>query len=181
MKIAVFEVEEWELPAFDEIKKDHEVVTVHEPLNPGNAGEYADADIVSTFIYSELRKGTLEKLNALKLIATRSTGFDHIDLGYCREHGVTVSNVPHYGETTVAEHVFGLLLTISHRLADAIDRTRKGDFSQTGLRGFDLLGKTLGVVGTGGIGRHVIDIAKGFSMDVIAFDVAPDKKFAEER
>jgi D-lactate dehydrogenase len=114
------------------------------------------------------------------LIATRSTGFDHIDIDYCREHEVLVSNVPEYGEHTVAEHVFGLLLTISHHLYEAIDRTRKGDFSPRGLQGFDLRGKTLGVIGTGSIGMRVIEISKGFGMKVLAFDIKPDKAAATE-
>jgi len=179
MKVYIFEVEPWELPAFDELKTVSEVITLSEPLGPENAERFKDADIVSTFIYSTLSKDVISKLDRLKLIATRSTGYDHIDTGYCRERGIAVSNVPVYGENTVAEHVFGLLLTISHNLADAIDRTRKGDFSQAGLRGFDLRGKALGVVGVGGIGRHVIEIAKGFHMEVLAYDVRPDEDFAE--
>jgi D-lactate dehydrogenase len=116
----------------------------------------------------------------LKLIATRSTGFDHIDLDYCKQHNISVCNVPSYGENTVAEHVFALLLSISHRLIDAVDRTRKGNFTAEGLRGFDLNGKTLGVIGTGNIGRHVIKIASGFGMKVIASDLKPDRAFAEQ-
>lgn len=115
-------------------------------------------------------------LTYLKLVATRSTGFDHIDLDYCKDKGITVCNVPVYGDNTVAEHVFGLLLAISHNLIAAVDRTRRGDFSQTGLQGFDLLGKTLGVIGTGSIGRCVIEIARGFRMKVVAFDVKQDRE-----
>jgi D-lactate dehydrogenase len=80
----------------------------------------------------------------------------------------------------VAEHVFGLLLTISHKLDQAIDRTRRGDFSPKGLQGFDLEGKTMGVIGTGSIGKSVIRIAKGFNMNVIAFDVNPDQEAAQK-
>lgn len=89
-----------------------------------------------------------------------------------------VCNVPFYGECTVAEHVFGLLLTISHNLTKAINRTRRGDFTMQGLRGFDLLGKTIGIVGTGRIGQCVIRIAKGFGMDILAYDVNPQEDFA---
>jgi D-lactate dehydrogenase len=80
----------------------------------------------------------LEQFDDLKLIATRSTGFDHIAVDYCREQGITICNVPSYGDNTVAEHVFGLLLAISHNIVEAVDRTRRGDFSLSGLRGFDL-------------------------------------------
>jgi len=91
-----------------------------------------------------------------------------------------VANVPVYGENTVAEHVFGLLLTLSHKLDQAIDRTRKGDFSPRGLQGFDLYGKTFGVIGTGNIGMHAIRIAKGFGMEVLAFDIKPREDCARE-
>jgi D-lactate dehydrogenase len=90
-----------------------------------------------------------------------------------------VCNVPTYGENTVAEHVFALLLAISHRLREAVDRARNGEFSPVGLEGFDLAGKTLGILGVGNIGRHVVRIARGFDMRVIAFDVSPDPELSE--
>ncbi len=134
--------------------------------------------LISTFIYSKLDRQVLEKLAAVKLIATRSTGFDHIDIAFCRGRGISVSNVPKYGENTVAEHVFALLLTISHRMLEAVERAKTREFSPVGLQGFDLAGKTLGVIGTGAIGRRVVRIAKGFEMKVVAFDVAPDQRLA---
>jgi D-lactate dehydrogenase len=178
MKIVVFEAEPREAPVFEELRDQHELVFVDSPLRNENVAQHADAEVVSTFIYSELDRGVLEKLPSLKLIATRSTGFDHIDTDYCRARGITVSNVPSYGENTVAEHVFALLLAISHRLPEAIDRAQRGHFSPEGLQGFDLAGKTIGVVGTGNIGRHVIRIANGFQMDVVAFDVRLDPTLA---
>lgn len=180
MKIQVFEAEPWECPTFEALQQKHEVQCAEGPLRAGNAGAYSDADIISTFIYSKLGRDVLEQFDNLRMIATRSTGFDHIDLEYCREHNICISNVPTYGQNTVAEHVFGLLLTISHKLDRAVDRTRRGDFTQQGLQGFDLEGKTLGVVGTGDIGRYVIRIATGFNMKVLAYDVAPDEDAARE-
>jgi D-lactate dehydrogenase len=91
-----------------------------------------------------------------------------------------VSNVPSYGEATVAEHVFALLLTISHKLREALDRSHNGEFSPLGLEGFDLAGKTLGVIGVGSIGRHVVRIARGFEMNVVVFDLKPDSRLAAE-
>jgi D-lactate dehydrogenase len=178
MKIVVYEIEQWEQDEFRRLGIEHEVKFLDDTLGSDNAGEHADADVVSAFIYSDLSAEVLKQFSHLKLIATRSTGFDHIDIDYCNVNGVTVCNVPSYGEQTVAEHVFGLLLTISHDLAEAIDRTRRGHFSQQGLKGFDLYGKTLGVIGTGAIGRRVIEIAKGFRMEVVAYDVKPDEEFA---
>lgn len=179
MKIAIFEIEEWERSVFEEMSTEHDVRFVEQPLSKKNAGDYSDVDVVSTFIYSRLDRSVLEEFTDLRLIATRSTGFDHIDLGWCDENQVAVANVPTYGDNTVAEHVFGLLLTISHNLTHAIDRTRKGDFSLKGLQGFDLKGKTLGVIGTGSIGEYVIEIARGFRMAVLAFDVNPRNELAE--
>lgn len=180
MKITVFEVEDWERERFAQFNHDHEVKLRSEPLSAKNVAEHADAEIVSTFIYSKLNQEVIEQLGNLKLIATRSTGFDHIPVDFCSGRGIEVCNVPTYGSETVAEHVFGLLLTISHKLEQAIDRTRKGDFSSRGLQGFDLRGKTLGVVGTGEIGLETIRIAKGFQMNVLGFDVKPNEEAAQK-
>ncbi len=175
MKIVVFEVEPWERETFKNLERDHDIVYLEEPLTDETVNDFRDAEVISTFIYSEMNREVLQQFGQLKLVATRSTGFDHIDTDYCSEQDIAVSNVPTYGENTVAEHVFALLLTISHRMVEAVDRTRRGDFSPKGLSGFDLCGKTFGVIGTGHIGRHAMRIANGFDMDVIAYDVKPDK------
>jgi D-lactate dehydrogenase len=136
-------------------------------------------EILSVFINSDLNENALRALPALRFIATRSTGHDHISLDYCRTHGITVSNVPVYGDNTVAEHTFALILALSRKVIQSHNRARAGDFSPTGLQGFDLRNKTLGVVGTGHIGVHVIRIARGFMMKVIALDSRPDKRLAD--
>ncbi len=140
---------------------------------------YEDAEILSVFIHSQVTREALERMPQLKLIATRSTGYDHIDLAACVERGILVTNVPHYGENTVAEHTFALMLSLSRKIHKAYQRTVAGDFSLLGLEGFDLKGKTLGVVGAGSIGLHVIRIATGFGMHVIAYDAKPNNLFAE--
>ena len=180
MKIIIFEIEEWEKEAFRGLEKTHDVIYVPNPLTIDNIDAYKDADIISVFIYSKLSASVLGHFQNLCFIATRSTGYDHIDLDFCKQHKLTVSNVPTYGENTVAEHVFALLLALSHRIIESVDRTQKGNFSSEGLQGFDLLGKTLGVIGVGHIGRHVIRIAKGFEMNVLACDLYEDKKLEEE-
>lgn len=179
MKIYICEVEEWERERYLELADKHQVEFCQAKLTQEIAETFADADILCPFIHSSVTAEVMERMPLLKLIATRSTGYDHIDMDYCKQRGITVCNVPTYGDNTVAEHVFGLLLTISHRLTEAIDRTRKGDFSQHGLQGFDLRGKTMGVIGTGSIGEHVIGIALGFGMEVLAFDVKPRRDLAE--
>jgi D-lactate dehydrogenase len=180
MKIAVFEVEPWEREAFESLAKDHDVAFDERELSPNVAEDHADAEIISAFIYSAMSRDVLEKFPKLKFIATRSTGVDHIDVDYCKEHDIEVANVPSYGKNTVAEHAFALLLAISHKVIDAADRTRRGDFSQEGLQGFDLQGRTMGIVGTGDIGEHAARIARGFGMEVLAFDVKPREELARE-
>jgi len=178
MKLAVFEIEDWEREAFERLAAGQDIRFLSEPLTAENADSYSDADIVSTFIYSDLGHDTLSRFTDLKLIATRSTGYDHIDTAFCAERGIRVANVPAYGDNTVAEHVFALILAISHNIVEAVERTRRGDFSIQGLRGFDLKGKTIGVIGTGSIGRHVIEMAKGFHMVTLAFDLYPKEELA---
>ncbi len=179
MKACIFEVDPWERGFLEMLARQHDVEFFSEKLDEDRAERAADAEVVSTFIYSRLNRDLLERLPRLQLIATRSTGVSHIDIDYCRQRGIKVANVAGYGNVPVAEHVFGLLLTISHNLTPAIERTRRGDFSLQGLRGFDLRGKTLGVIGTGTIGRNVIRIAKGFGMEAVAFDVKRNDEAAE--
>jgi D-lactate dehydrogenase len=180
MKIVIFETEPWEQDAFAPLRKMHDMVMVKDPLTEKNATDYQDADIVSTFIYSKLNCATFEKFKNLKLIATRSTGISHIDIDACNHHDIAIANVPTYGKNTVAEHAFGLLLAISHNIVEGVDRVRKGDFDFRGLRGFDLRGKIIGIIGTGDIGEHAIKIALGFDMKVIAFDVKPRNELTEQ-
>jgi D-lactate dehydrogenase len=131
-------------------------------------------------VQSEVPKALLDKLPSLKMIAARSTGFDHIDIKECAARGIVVSNVPTYGENTVAEHAFALILALSRKIFQSFERTEKMDFDREGLEGFDLAGKTLGVVGCGNIGRHSVMIGRGFGMKVVVYDVHPDEKFAQE-
>lgn len=180
MKIVIFDVEPWECETFEALDDEHDIVFEKASLDADQAEAHRDADVISGFIYSDFTGDVLGRFDDLRFIATRSTGVDHIDMERCDGNGITVSNVPSYGKNTVAEHVFALLLAISHKIVDAVDRTRRGDFSQEGLQGFDLLGRTLGVIGTGDIGAHAARIARGFEMEVLAFDVAPREDIAEQ-
>ncbi|MGF1480293.1 MAG: hydroxyacid dehydrogenase [Cyanophyceae cyanobacterium] len=179
MKIVVFEIDDWEHQFFEKLRAENEVFCLQEALSSENASQWADADIISPFIYSELSRDVLAELRP-KLIATRSTGFDHIAIDYCQEQRITVCNVPTYGEHTVAEHAFGLLLAISHNIVQGANRAREGEFTFKGLQGFDLRGKTLGVIGTGNIGQCMVEIAKGFRLEVVAFDPKPREELAAE-
>ncbi len=130
-----------------------------------------DTEALSVFITTHLGAQEFDRFPKLKLIATRSTGFDHIDLDAAKKRGISVCTVPSYGVNTVAEFAFALILSLARRICEAHARVcDTGSFSQEGLRGFDLAGKTIGVVGTGHIGVHAINMAKGFAMNVVAFD-----------
>jgi D-lactate dehydrogenase len=180
MKIVIFELHEWEEKFLRErIDPLQEVLAVRGTLEDADMAQIADAEIISPFIYTKLTAERLAKLPQLKLIATRSTGFDHIDMAACAKRGITVSNVPFYGENTVAEHTFALILALSRKVHEAFVRVRAGNFSLDGLRGFDLKDKTIGVIGAGRIGLHVIRIARGFGMNVLAFDLHHDNFMAE--
>ncbi len=177
--IACYETEPWEEEALRARLPDLTLQLSAAPLTPETSELARDASIVSVFIHSRVDAALLEGLPALRLLTTRSTGFDHIDLAACRARGIVVCNVPTYGENTVAEHTFGLILALSRRIHQAYVRTARGDFSLEGLRGFDLKGRTLGVIGTGHIGLHVIRIGRGFGMRVLAHDVREQPLLAE--
>lgn len=181
MKVLYFYREDWEpeymkerLPGFDIDFKE------------GTVQDFPDlkdneAEVLCVFVKSNVGPEEMDRFPKLKLIATRSTGFDHVDVAEAGKRDISVVNVPTYGESTVAEFTFALMLTLSRKVYDAYDRVREnGSFSQEGLRGFDLNGKTIGVIGTGNIGRHAIVIAKGFGMNVLAYDINRDEEFAKE-
>ncbi len=180
MKIVFFEMEEWETPGTQPLAADNDLACLHEVLKPENARDYADAEIISTFLSSALHQDVLAQLPRLKFIATRSTGFDHIDLDYCKAHGIGVATVPAYGDATVAEHAFALLLALNRRIVACADQTRQGNFGFIPERGFELRGKTLGVIGTGRIGQRAIEIGQGFGMQVVAYDSFPRQELADK-
>lgn len=181
MKIVYFYNEDWEAAYARERLTGHEVSFLK-----GSTADYSDlhdeqAEILSVFVNSPVGKNEMDRFPRLRHIAARSTGFDHIDLTEAKARGISVSSVPAYGENTVAEFAFGLILTVSRRLYDCIKKVREeGLFSQEGLRGFDLNGKTIGIAGTGRIGVHMIRIAKGFNMKVIGWDAFPNESLAQE-
>jgi D-lactate dehydrogenase len=171
MKITIFDTENAEIEKFQEALKNHETQIFNESIQAVNLSQYKDSDIISVFINSKVTKELIGSMPNLKYIITRSTGFEHIDMGTCKDKGIKVSNVPLYGENTVAEHTFALILCLSRNIHKTYIRTINNNFSLSNLRGFDLKGKTLGVIGAGKIGLHLIRMAKGFGMNVLAFDI----------
>jgi len=181
MKIIFFEVPKAEQEFFKGVLSDGEVSYFEEKLSEDNVEKAKDAEIISIFVNSEVDKNVIDKMPNLKFITTRSTGFDHIDIAHCQEKRIQVANVPAYGSQTVAEFTFALLLTLSRRVYWGYHQLREGtNFDLSQLEGFDLEGKTLGVIGTGKIGQNVIKIAKGFGMKVIATDPHPKEELAKQ-
>ncbi|MCA9363524.1 2,3-bisphosphoglycerate-dependent phosphoglycerate mutase, partial [Candidatus Kaiserbacteria bacterium] len=138
-----------------------------------------NAEIISVFTTSTVTREMISAMPKLTLIACRSTGFNHVDLEAAADHNVTVVNVPTYGDATVAEYAFTLLLALTRKLQEvlAVENER---LVMPELTGQDLLGKTFGVIGTGHIGQRAIKMGKGFSMNVIAYDKYPNEAIAKE-
>tara|TARA_Y100000034_G_scaffold2916_1_gene3608 strand:+ start:34 stop:924 length:891 start_codon:yes stop_codon:yes gene_type:complete len=159
MKIAFFLIDDETRKVIEDKFKDYDVSIFSEALSEDNIEKVLDCEILVSRIVGldlEFGRDVLSRFENLRFISTMSTGFDHIDLDYCNEHGIVVSNVPSYSEESVAELVFGLLL--------AVVRIK-------GKLGVEIGGKVLGVVGSGRIGLKVIEIAKGFGMKVVVYDV----------
>lgn len=135
--------------------------------------------ILAVFVESPVTKQIINKLPELEMIATMSTGYDHIDIKTAKAKKIPVCNVPFYGENTVAEHAMALLLGLSRKLFQSVKRVKEGVYDFHGLRGIDLKDKTIGVVGTGRIGAHLIKMAKGFEMNILGYDPYPNKELAK--
>lgn len=175
MRLVFFEIEDWERDILIKGLDNYELDFYKEPLNDSfDIAKIKTAEIVSTFIYSELNSKIFDSLPSLRFVSTRSTGFDHIDLAATNKKDIVVSNVPSYGENTVAEHTFALILALSRKIVPSVENTKNGIFDQSGLQGFDLKNKTIGIVGTGKIGAHVARMAYGFEMNIMGYDPFPN-------
>lgn len=179
MKLGFFEVKDWEHEYLAPHFPGHQLYFTAERLDETHPPAWRDFEALSVFIHSRISPGLLERLPQIKLIATRSTGYDHIDLDTCRARGIAVANVPSYGEYTVAEHSFALVLSLSRNVHKSYRHAVEGRMDLAMLTGFDLKDKTLGVVGAGRIGLHVIKIGRGFGMRVLAYDIRQDSFLAE--
>lgn len=163
--IVFFEVQPWEeqmlktaFPSAGFHREKLSMDTVHFATN---------ADIISVFIYSTLNKDLLKNFTKLRFLTTRSTGFDHIDTDYCSKNNIFVANVPEYGSNTVAEHTFALILSLSRKIYQSVNQAKQLNFDHMQIRGTDLFGKTLGIIGLGKIGFNVLRIGKGFGMNLL--------------
>jgi D-lactate dehydrogenase len=174
MKISILETESGDRALFKQRLEGH---TLH---FAGSLDKVpADTEVISIFIYSKMDAAFFDTHPALKLIATRSTGYEHIDLTECNRRGITICHVPSYGDNTVAEHTFALILALTRRLREALNANQKRQFSFEALRGIELKHKTLGVIGAGRVGLHTMKLGNAFGMQTIAYDAHPLPHLAE--
>ena len=164
-----------------ELNEDKKIIFIDSELLPDKvlSKEEQNAEIISVFTSSRLDKQVLEKFKNLKLILTRSVGYSHIDLDYCNSKNIIVANTPHYGDYTVAEFSFGLLLSLVRRIGYGQNELKQGDMYPETF-GMELYNKTIGIIGTGAIGSKSLKIAKGFSMNILCFDININEEIEKE-
>ena len=174
MKIIFYEIKDSEFDYLSErIPNTIEPVFIKHTLNESTYidEKQKDIDAISIFVASRLTKNVLEKFPNLKYIFLRCSGYSNVDTNYCKEKNITIFNAPNYGSSTVAEYVFTLILAVSKKLNKTVQELKNGTTDSSELTGIELYNKTIGVIGTGNIGRKVINIAHGFNMSVLAYDI----------
>lgn len=142
--------------------------------------EMADANVISVFTFSRVSTDVLKKFPNLKLIALRSVGFNHIDIDYCKKHGIAVVNSLGYGNVTVAEFAFGLILDVMRKVTRAFVNLKDEHPHADNYMGFELNGATIGIIGTGAIGSESARIAHGFGMKILGYDIFPNEQLVEK-
>lgn len=177
LKIAFFDAKSYDIKSFDRSNAGRFAIHyLSASLNKDTAVAAKGCKVVCIFVNDTCDSEVVENLanNGVELVALRCAGFNNVDLEACEKHGISVARVPAYSPYAVAEHTIGLILMLNRHLHHAYLRNRYGYFVLDGLTGFDMHGKTVGVVGTGKIGRCVIDILMGFGCRVLAFDKFPN-------
>lgn len=159
-------------------KTDHYWEYVSGTINDQNINP--EAEVISVFVDSIVTRELMDRMPKLRLIATRSSGYDHIDLDYAKQRNITVVNVPNFGENTIAEHAFALLLMLVRKLPHTVESTKNGSYTPANHVGTDLIGLTIGIIGLGKIGSFMAKIAAGFGMNVIAYDIKQDAALAAQ-
>jgi len=181
MHIAFFNTSREEKEVIKTALAEHKLLFFDDKKIEEVLSDIKNVEILSVFVDTTLHENVIGELHQLKMIAARSTGYDHIAIKTAQERGIIVSNVPIYGARTVAEFTFALILALSRKAFAAYDRLREtGETDVKDFEGFDISGKTIGIIGTGNIGKNVARIAQGFDMQIIACDIHPDEAFAKE-
>jgi D-lactate dehydrogenase len=178
VRVAVFNAKPYDVDSLRAANSQHghDLVFLEPRLSPTTARLADGADAVCAFVNDDLSAPVLEQLHAagVRLVALRCAGFNHVDLAAAARLGLVVARVPAYSPHAVAEHAVGLVLALDRKLHRAYNRVRENNFALTGLLGFDLHGRTVGVVGTGQIGAVFAQIMLGFGCRVLAHDPVPD-------
>lgn len=184
MKITLFGTQPYDRASFDRIRDAYgfDICYHRSHLNANNALLAQGSDVVCIFVNDTADAETIQALAniGVKLIALRSAGFNNVDLRAAASCGIPVVRVPAYSPYAVAEHAVALMLALNRKIHRAYWRTRDGNFSLHGLMGFDMYGKTAGIIGTGRIARELIRILKGFGMEIVANDLYPDERYAAQ-
>ena len=175
-KIAFFDTKPYDKMWFDKLNTDYDIKYIEYKLTPDTAIAARGCKAAVAFVNDTIDSETIDELCAVgvKLIAMRCAGYNNVDIKYAKDK-INVVRVPVYSPYAIAEHAMAMLLTLNRKIHKAFIRTRDFNFSLNGLTGFDLHGKTAGVIGTGQIGRIFINICRGFGMNVIAYDPYPVK------
>lgn len=183
MKIAVFSTKSYDREYFEKYGDTHHysVSFFETALNCHTAGLTVGFDVVCVFVNDSVDKDTIELLskNGIKLIALRCAGYNNVDLKSAKKHNIKVVRVPAYSPEAVAEHTVALILTLNRKTHKAYNRVREGNFSLKNLIGFNLSGKTVGVIGTGQIGVAFCRIIKGFGCNIVAFDISKSDELVQ--
>lgn len=184
MKIAFYDTHSFEREAFDDANKEyrHDIHYLEPRLTELTAILSRSFECVCAFTNDHLNTQVLEllKQQGCRLVALRSAGFNHVDLPSAKSLGITVVRVPEYSPYAIAEHVIAMIQTLNRKTHRAYNRVREGNFSLNGLVGFDLHGKTVGVIGTGRIGSVLTKILTGFGCNVLAHDIHCNEKLSQE-
>ena len=182
-KIAFFGAKPYDIASFDKVneKYNYYIRYYKGHLNPNNVVLTQDTDVVCIFVNDTADAAVIDAMvdNGVKLLALRCAGFNNVDLKAAKGK-LPVVRVPAYSPYAVAEYSLALMLSLNRKIHRAYWRTRDGNFSLNGLMGFDMHGKTIGIIGTGKIARILIRLLKGFGMRILAYDLYPDMKFAGE-
>lgn len=183
MRLAVFSTKPHDKRYLTEANEahGHELVLLEARLTPATAVLAAGCDAVCAFVNDDLGAETIDRLAeaGVEVIALRSAGYNHVDLGAAAAHHMVVVRVPEYSPHAVAEHCLGLILALDRHIHRAYNRVRDSNFALAGLLGFDIHGKTIGVVGTGKIGTRFIELLTGFGVRVLATDPYPNDRCLE--
>ena len=183
LRIAFFDAKSYDIESFNAVNKDYnfDIRYYQERLSISTVPLAKGADVVCIFVNAECDAQVIDKLvnNGVKLIALRCAGFNNVDLK-AAEGRIRVTRVPAYSPHAVAEYAVSLMLSLNRKIYRAVNRTRDGNFTLNGLLGFDMYGKTAGVIGMGRIAKELIKILHGFGMNVMAYDLYPDHEFAKQ-